>query len=140
MMAARATTATPDGTPALQGSPRPRRRVTKAEALEAIRANHGLMTATARALNCHRATLYRLIERHPDLQEAIDEARDMTTDVAEAALFRAIRQGQPWAVQFYLKTQGKTRGYVERQEVDNLRDVDLSTVPTEQLQAWLQRK
>ena len=90
-------------------------------------------------MGIHRSTIYRMMERHPDVAEAVDEARDYTTDIAEAALYRAIRRGEPWAVQFYLKTQGKRRGYVERTEVDDLRMPDLSNVSDEQLQAWLEQ-
>ena len=36
--------------------------------------------------------------------------------MAELSLFKAIQTGEAWAVCFYLKTQGKDRGYVERYE------------------------
>jgi hypothetical protein len=47
---------------------------------------------------------------------AIKEERERMTDVAEMALFDAIKEGEGWAVCFYLKTQGKERGYIERHE------------------------
>jgi len=37
-------------------------------------------------------------------------------DMAELKLLDAVVMGQPWAILFYLKTQGKDRGYVERSE------------------------
>jgi hypothetical protein len=38
-------------------------------------------------------------------------------DNAESALYSAVLGGEAWAVCFYLKTQAKDRGYVERQEM-----------------------
>jgi len=37
--------------------------------------------------------------------------------MAETELYRAIRDGKDWAVKYILSTKGKSRGYVERQEV-----------------------
>jgi hypothetical protein len=37
-------------------------------------------------------------------------------DAGESALYRATLNGEAWAVQFLLKTLGKSRGYVERVE------------------------
>ena len=39
--------------------------------------------------------------------------------MAELALYKAIQDGEGWAVCFYLKTQGKQRGYIERQEIEH---------------------
>lgn len=118
---------------------RSKKRARKGDVLAALTEHHGLVSVAARQLGIARSTIYRMMERHPDLAAAVDDARDYTTDVAEAALYRAIRRGEPWAVQFYLKTQGKRRGYVERTEVDDLRMPDLSSVSDEQLQAWLEQ-
>ena len=40
--------------------------------------------------------------------------------MAEAALYRAIIAGEPWAVKFQLATKGKDRGYTERHEVETV--------------------
>jgi hypothetical protein len=37
-------------------------------------------------------------------------------DNAESSLYRAVLDGEPWAVCFYCKTQAKDRGYTERVE------------------------
>lgn len=87
--------------------------------IRALRETRGLIAVAARKLGCSRQTIYDRLEKSPEVREALKEARDHTTDVAEAALFRAIEAGEAWAVCFYLKTQGKARGYVERQEVEH---------------------
>lgn len=87
--------------------------------INALRETRGLVAVAARKLGCSRTTIYDRIEKSPAVREALEEARDYTLDTAESSLFRAIENGEAWAVCFYLKTQGKGRGYVERQEVEH---------------------
>lgn len=94
-----------------------RTRYTNAAIIAALHENHGLVSLAARNLGCDRGTIYKRAKKHPTVQQAIDDARDLMTDEAESALYKAIKRGEAWAVCFYLKTQGKARGYVERQEV-----------------------
>lgn len=82
-----------------------------------IEALHGNVSAVARDLGVSRPTLYAFIQRHPTLQSALREAREAMLDNAESALYRAVLAGKAWAVCFFLKTQGKGRGYIERAEV-----------------------
>jgi len=41
-------------------------------------------------------------------------------DLAEFALTLAVIDREPWAVKFMLSTQGKNRGYVEKQQIENV--------------------
>lgn len=77
----------------------------------------GNVSAVAKRFSVHRSSVQELIEKRPSLQRVIKDAREGMTDNAESALYRAVLAGEAWAVCFYLKTQGKSRGYVERQEV-----------------------
>lgn len=79
--------------------------------------HHGNLSAVAKAMKISRATIHQYAERFPELKEAIKDARETMTDIAESKLLLAIKRGDAWAVCFYLKTQGKSRGYVERQEL-----------------------
>ena len=92
------------------------RKYTQAQMLTALEQSKGMVTVAARLLGCHVETVYAYIERHPALAEAKRQQREGMTDVAELALYKAIQSGEAWAVCFYLKTQGKSRGYVERVE------------------------
>jgi len=51
------------------------------------------------------------------IREACDNARGELIDISEQKLRAAVMNGEPWAVAMVLKTLGKSRGYVERQEV-----------------------
>lgn len=90
---------------------------TNAQAADAIREARGLMSVAARRLGVTRQALYLRLQKAPYLRETLSEAREFTADVAEAALFRAIENGEAWAVCFFLKCQAKSRGYIEKLEV-----------------------
>jgi hypothetical protein len=83
--------------------------------VRAIRDARGLVAVAARKLQIDRQTIYNRMQKSDAVKDAVAEAREFTTDVAEAKLFQAIEGGEAWAVCFYLKCQAKGRGYVETQ-------------------------
>lgn len=90
--------------------------VSDAKIIAAVKKSRGLIAVAARSLGIDRKTVYNRMEKSDAIREAVEESRDFTTDTAEAALYKAIQEGEAWAVCFYLKTQGKGRGYVEKQQ------------------------
>lgn len=76
----------------------------------------GNLSTAAKSLQVERATLYRWIEQE-GLEEAVQEGRNRRLDFAESMLDKGMQEGNMTAIIFYLKTQGKSRGYIERQEV-----------------------
>lgn len=54
-----------------------------------------------------------------DYKKAVDELSNVALDFAESQLHQQIKGGNPTAIIFYLKTKGKKRGYVERQEISH---------------------
>lgn len=87
------------------------------EVADAIIDAGGFVTKAARALGCSPVTVYSYINRHAKCREAVQEARERMLDAAESKLCQQILAGNMTAIIFYLKTQGKGRGYIERQEV-----------------------
>ena len=85
--------------------------------IDALKATNGLVSLAARRLGCSPEAIYKRAKQTQSIQQAIDGSRVELVDHAELALRRAILQGEPWAVALTLKTLGKSRGYVERQEV-----------------------
>lgn len=81
-----------------------------------IRDRSGNLTAVARQLNCSRTTLYRYVTQHPTVEAALAEARETMLDNAESMLYKKVLDGDVTSLIFFLKTQGKSRGYVERVE------------------------
>jgi predicted transcriptional regulator len=83
-----------------------------------LRELNGNQAAVGRAFGVTRQAVSKFVAARPDLAEVARECRETMTDNAESALYRAVLAGEPWAVCFYLKTQAKARGYVERVQVE----------------------
>lgn len=92
---------------------------TEAQIIKALTDARGMVTVAARKLGVSRRTIYNRLEKSEEIREALEEARDFTSDVAELKLFQAIEKGEAWAVCFYLKCQAKDRGYVEKLSMEH---------------------
>ena len=77
----------------------------------------GNVVAVAKRFGVHRSSVSELIAKRPALQRVVRDAREGMKDNAESSLYRAVLAGEAWAVCFFLKTQAKDRGYIERQEI-----------------------
>jgi hypothetical protein len=86
------------------------------ELLAAIDDLHGNVAAIARRYRLSRRTIKRRCDRSPSLREALEDARETMKDNAESSLYSRILSGDITAIIFYLKTQAKDRGYIERVE------------------------
>lgn len=85
-----------------------------AQIISALERSRGMVTVAARLLNCSRQTIYNAAKAYPEVASVIEDQRELMLDMAELSLFNAVMKGQAWAVCFFLKTQGRKRGYVER--------------------------
>lgn len=85
--------------------------------IAALKQVNGMVYLAARVLDCSPNTIYARAKRTQSIQDAIDNSRGELVDLAEQKFRAAILAGEPWAVAMALKTLGKSRGYVERQEV-----------------------
>jgi len=101
-------------------------KLTAGQAALALEAAEGLIFVAADRLACGVSTLYRYIQKYPAVREALDRQRGKRLDTAESMLWKAVLAGEAWAVCFFLKTQGKQRGYVERQELKTITEDDLN--------------
>lgn len=108
---------------------------TAKEYVDAIREANGLVTVAARRLGVDRSAIYKARDRHATVKQALEDARERTTDLAEGKLFQQINEGNMTAIIFYLKTQAKHRGYVERQERHTVAKVDVGSLSDDQLEA-----
>jgi hypothetical protein len=102
---------------------------TLAEIRAALEKYHGGVYLAADALGCWPQALYARIAKSPELRQLQDLHDGRRTDAAELKLEQAIRNGEPWAIQFQLKTKGRNRGYVERQEVDTHGRIQVEVEP-----------
>src|SRR5690606_3760247 len=92
-------------------------RYTDKQIIDAITTTRGMVYVAAQRLGCSPDTIKKRINDKPSVREALESARGRMGDTAELKLIEAIQDGQPWAIQFYLKTQHKHRGYTERLDI-----------------------
>ena len=80
----------------------------------------GNVSKTCEEVGISRTQFYRLLndETKPEFKEACLQAKEIILDEVEGALFGAIKKGNVTAMIFFLKTQGKKRGYVENPAVN----------------------
>lgn len=95
----------------------PNPKLTVESIAEQIRHWSGNLAAVALFFGVHRHTISNKIKQHKSLQEVLSEARETMKDHVESKLYDNALKGDTTAVIFFLKTQAKDRGYVERHEL-----------------------
>ena len=92
---------------------------TKKEAmLDALERSLGIVTTACNAVGINRSTHYDWLKKDSDYADKVKAIEGRTLDFAESHLHKLIKEGNPAATIFFLKTKGKGRGYVERQEIE----------------------
>jgi len=85
--------------------------------LEALEKSLGIVTTACKLVGIARETHYRWMREDAEYKEAADSISDVVLDFAESKLHGLIDSGDTAATIFYMKTKGKKRGYIERQEL-----------------------
>ena len=116
---------------------------TDAQIIKALKDSRGMIAVAARQLGITRQTIYDRRKKSEAIRDALEEAREFTSDVAELKLFEAIQESEAWAVCFYLKCQAKDRGYVEKTEVRHEGNIEVRTLrlpaPESDPNEWAER-
>jgi hypothetical protein len=86
--------------------------------LDALEKSLGVVTSACKTVGVGRTTHYLWVQEDKEYKAAVEELSDVAIDFAESQLHKQIKDGNSTATIFFLKTKGKKRGYVERQEVD----------------------
>ena len=94
-----------------------KKRYTPQQVADALNETRGMVFLAAKKLGCSDDTIYNYAKRYKAVGDALRQQRGQFVDMAELKLWNAVNEGESWAVQFALRTLGKERGYVERQEV-----------------------
>ena len=95
-----------------------KQRYTQKQVIDALRETKGMVYLAAKRLGCEAQTVYNYRDRYPAVRAEMEQQDGEVDDAAEMVLFKAIMAGEPWAVQFRLRTKGKGRGYVERTQTE----------------------
>lgn len=93
------------------------RRLNKQMVIDALVKTKGAVYLAAKDLSCSHTAVYDYIEKYPDIAELKVYFDEEVSDIAVLKLRDAVIKSEPWAIKYHLSTKGKSRGYVERQEV-----------------------
>lgn len=96
-----------------------RERIPTERIIACLRETNGLVSLAAKRVPCSISTINARRKRVKAVEDVIRECRGELVDLGELALRAAVMAREPWAVGLVLKTLGKDRGYVERQETVN---------------------
>ena len=94
------------------------RHIKKQAMLQALEKSLGVVTVACKQSDIPRSTYYKWLKEDQEFAKAVKEIENIALDFAESQLHSQMRDGNTSATIFYLKTKGKKRGYVERQEID----------------------
>ena len=90
----------------------------KVAMIQALTKSLGVVKMACESVGISRQTHYNWLKEDAAYKTACDNLPEVVLDFAEHHLHKLISQGNPAATIFLLKTKGKKRGYVERQEIE----------------------
>jgi len=86
--------------------------------IQALEKTLGVITTACKTADVGRTQFYEWLKTDAKFKYEVDNIKNIALDFAESQLHKQIQEGNTTATIFFLKTQGKKRGYVERQEVE----------------------
>jgi hypothetical protein len=84
--------------------------------LEAMVKTLGNVSEACKLINIDRSMFYDYYNTDNDFKQNIDDIKNITLDFVESKLLKKVKDEDITAIIFYLKTQGKKRGYIEKTE------------------------
>lgn len=92
--------------------------ITKKRAmLMALNASLGIVSTAAKVSKVGRSTHYAWMNDDSEYNRAVKDIDERVVDFAEGFLYKNIREGDVASTIFFLKTKGRSRGYIEKHEV-----------------------
>jgi hypothetical protein len=85
--------------------------------LEALEKSMGVVSTACKSVGISRQAHYTWLKDDEEYAQAVSEIENVALDFAESKLFKNIGKDKEASIFFYLKTKGKKRGYIERQEI-----------------------
>ena len=98
------------------------RHIKKESLLKSLEQSLGVVTVACKKADIPRSTYYKWLKEDEGFAEQVKDIENVALDFAESQLHKQIAENSTAATIFYLKTKGKKRGYVERQEIETTGD------------------
>jgi len=93
------------------------RHIKKESLLKSLEQSLGIVTVACKKADVPRSTYYKWLKEDELFAIEVRDIENVALDFAESQLHKQIAADSTAATIFYLKTKGKKRGYVERQEI-----------------------
>jgi hypothetical protein len=85
--------------------------------IEALQKSLGVVTTACKIAGIGRTQFYHWLKSDDEFAQEVNDIQNIALDFVESKLFENIKDGKTSEIIFYLKTKGKNRGYIERQEI-----------------------
>lgn len=89
----------------------------KIAVIEALEKSLGVVTTACKNAGVGRTQFYAWLKEDEEFATKVRDIENIALDFVESQLFKNIQEGKTSEMIFYLKTKGKKRGYIERQEI-----------------------
>jgi hypothetical protein len=90
---------------------------TMAVMIKTLSATAGNISKACKKANISRQCHYDYFDNFDIYRHNVNDINEGIIDTAQTKLCEAIDKGEPWAIQFLLKTLGKKRGYTENPNI-----------------------
>lgn len=85
--------------------------------IKALRNTLGVVTLACEVSGVSRSQHYKWMNCSEEYKNAVTDIEDIALDFAESKLHGLIKNNDTTATIFFLKTKGKRRGYIEKNEI-----------------------
>jgi hypothetical protein len=92
--------------------------IQKKAMIKALENTLGIVSTACSKVGIARQTHYEWMRLDEIYKSEVRDIKNYALDFAESQLLQCIKDKRETSIIFYLKTQGKERGYIERQEID----------------------
>ena len=88
--------------------------------LQALKKSMGNVSEACKMVSITRPTHYNWMRSDEAYRLEVMNVDEEIVDFVESALYKKIAQGETVPIIFFLKSKGKHRGWIERQETENI--------------------
>ena len=110
-------------------------KVNKETILKTLEECMGVVTICCKSCGIDRGTFYNYLSKDEKFKKRVEEIENVVLDFAENSLLKQIKSGDTTATIFFLKTKGRSRGYVEKVDVNNTGTIVQVIVDNEDMKA-----
>lgn len=91
----------------------------KKAVIKALEQSLGIVTVACKSAKVCRTQFYEWLKTDEQFKKKVDDIENIALDFAESKLHGLINSGDTAATIFYLKSKGKKRGYIEKQQIEH---------------------